>query len=95
MGLCLRGRDHTDTSLSSPSQPQDAWKEEHRFSIHPQLGTPSRAAPSHPKIWEEYDSWQESGGAVCVLLGDGVGQILVSGVTVAKEDLHGSPGMTE
>lgn len=37
-GLCLLGRDHTDASPSSSSQPQDAWREEHRFSIHPQTG---------------------------------------------------------
>lgn len=94
MGLCLRGRDHTDTLLSSPSQPQDAWKEKHRFSIHPQLRTPSRAAPSLPKNMQrgQPSPCQRSGGAVCVLLSAGVGQVLVSGVTVAEEVLH---GMTE
>lgn len=73
-GLCLRRRDHTDTSLCSPAQPQEAWKEEHRFFIHPQTGYPLQVCsiPTKNMGMGQSSPWQGSGGAVPVLLGAGV-----------------------
>lgn len=65
------------------------------FHPPPVLGTPSRAAPYPPKIWEGGSLVPGMGlGELCVFCWV-LGQVVVSGVSVADKVLHGTPGMCE